>query len=232
VSAAAHPVYATRGAEPMPRYLTEFVGTFFLMLTIGSTVLPPNDAGPMAPVAIGAVLMAMVFAGGHVSGAHYNPAVTLAVFLRRKASPGDVVGYMAAQIAGAVAAAIAVGFFKGSPSTTPLQIDPMHALLGEFFFTFALCTVVLNVATAKGTSGNSFYGLAIGFTVLAGAYAMGPISGAAFNPAVVVGLTLIGLFAAGNIWIYLIANFAAASAAAAFFRYVDADGERRPQRTL
>lgn len=211
----------------MPKYLTEFVGTFFLMLTIGSTVLPPNDAGPMAPLAIGAVLMAMVFAGGHVSGAHYNPAVTLAVFLRGKVTAGDVVGYMVAQVAAAAAAAIAVGFFKGFPTATPLKVDPIYALLGEFFFTFALCTVVLNVATAKGTSGNSFYGLAIGFTVLAGAYAMGPISGAAFNPAVVIGVTVLGLFAAGNIWIYLIANFAAASAAAAFFRFIDADGERR-----
>lgn len=210
----------------MPKYLTEFVGTFFLMLTIGSTVLAPNDAGPMAPLAIGAVLMAMVFAGGHVSGAHYNPAVTVAVFLRGKATAADVVGYIVAQVAGAAAAAVAVAFVKGYPTTAPLQVDPMYALLGEFFYTFALCTVVLNVATAKGTSGNSFYGLAIGFTVLAGAYAMGPVSGAAFNPAVVVGVTLLGLFAAGNIWIYLIANFAAASAAAAFFRYVNADGER------
>jgi aquaporin Z len=211
----------------MPKYLTEFVGTFFLMLTIGSTVLPPNDAGPMAPLAIGAALMAMVFAGGHVSGAHYNPAVTVAIYLRGKAAAGDLVGYIVAQIAGAAAAAMAVGFFKGFPTATPLQVDPMYALLGEFFYTFALCTVVLNVATAKGTSGNSFYGLAIGFTVLAGAYAMGPITGAAFNPAVVVGVTLLGLFAAGNIWIYLVANFAAASAAAALFRYIDADGERR-----
>jgi aquaporin Z len=206
----------------MPKYLTEFVGTFFLMLTIGSTVLPPNDAGPMAPLAIGAALMAMVSAGGHVSGAHYNPAVTLAVFLRGKAIASDLVGYLVAQVAGAAAAAIAVGFFKGFPAATALQIDPLSALLGEFFFTFALCTVVLNVATAKGTSGNSFYGLAIGFIVLAGAYAMGPISGAAFNPAVVFGGTLLGLFAAGNTWVYLVANFAAASAAAAFFRYVNA----------
>jgi aquaporin Z len=213
----------------MPKYLTELVGTFFLMLTIGSTVLPPNDSGPMAPLAIGAVLMAMVFAGGHVSGAHYNPAVTLAVFLRGKAGGGDAVGYVVAQVAGAAAAAIAVGFFKGFPTPTPLQVDPTYALLGEFFFTFALCTVVLNGAAAEGTNGNSF-GLAIGFTVLAGAYAMGPISGAAFNPAVVVGLTLIGSFGAGNLWIYLIANFAAASAAAAFFRYVAAEGERRAQR--
>lgn len=210
----------------MPKYLTEFVGTFFLMLTIGSTVLSPNDAGPMAPLAIGAALMAMVYAGGHVSGAHYNPAVTVAVFLRGKIAAGDVLGYVLAQIAGAAAAAVAVGFFKAFPTATPMQVDPMSALLGEFFFTFALCTVVLNVATAKGTSGNSFYGLAIGFTVLAGTYAMGPISGAAFNPAVVVGLTLLGLFGAGNIWIYLVAQFAAASAAAALFRYVVADIER------
>ena len=210
----------------MPKYLTEFVGTFFLMLTIGSTVLPPNDAGPMAPLAIGAALMAMVYAGGHVSGAHYNPAVTVAVFLRGKIAAGDVLGYIVAQIAGAAAAAVAAGFFKEFPAATPLQVDPLYALLGEFFFTFALCTVVLNVATAKATGGNSFYGLAIGFTVLAGAYAMGPISGAAFNPAVVVGLTLLGLSAAGNIWIYLVANLAAASAAAAVFRYVVGDSER------
>jgi aquaporin Z len=214
----------------MPKYVTEFIGTFFLMFTIGSTVLPPNDAGAMAPLAIGAALMAMVFAGGHVSGAHYNPAVTLAVFLRGKAALGDVVGYMIAQVAAAAAAAMAVRFFKGFPTATPMQVDPISALLGEFLFTFALCTVVLNVATAKGTGGNSFYGLAIGFTVLAGAYAVGPISGGAFNPAVVVGLTLLGLLAATNIWFYLIANFAAASVAAALFRYIDADGERSARR--
>lgn len=210
----------------MPKYLTEFVGTFFLMLTIGSTVLSPNDAGAMAPLAIGAALMAMVYAGGHVSGAHYNPAVTVAVFLRGKIAAADVPGYILAQLAGAAAGAVAAGFFKGFPTATPLQVDPIYALLGELFFSFALCTVVLNVATAKGTSGNSFYGLAIGFTVLAGAYAMGPISGAAFNPAVVVGLTLLGLFASGNIWIYLVAQLAAASAAAALFRYVVAENER------
>lgn len=210
----------------MGKYLTEFVGTFFLMLTIGSTVLPPNDAGPMAPLAIGAILVAMVFAGGHVSGAHYNPAVTVAVFLRGKVAAGDVAGYILAQVVGAAAAAMAAGFFKGFPTATPLQVNPIYALLGEFFYTFALCTVVLNVVTARGTSGNSFYGVAIGFTVLAGAYAMGPVTGAAFNPAVVVGVTLLGLFDVSNVWLYLVANFAAASVAAACFRYVDADRER------
>jgi aquaporin Z len=206
----------------MRKYVMELVGTFFLMLTIGSTVIAPNDAGPMAPIAIGSILMVMVFAGGHVSGAHYNPAVTLSVFLRGGISASEVPGYMIAQFMGAVIAALAVGLFKGEPAIAPLQIDPTYALVGEFLYTFALCTVVLNVATSRGTSGNSFYGLAIGFTVLAGAYAMGPISGAAFNPAVVLGLTVVGLFAASNIWIYLVANFAAAAAAAAMFKLTEA----------
>jgi aquaporin Z len=199
----------------------ELVGTFFLMLTIGSTVIAPNDAGPMAPIAIGSILMVMVFAGGHVSGAHYNPAVTLALLMRGGISAAEVPGYMVAQFVGAALAALAVGLFKGEPSIAPLQIDPTYELTGKLLYTFALCTVVLNVATSRGTSGNSFYGLAIGFTVLAGAYAMGPISGAAFNPAVVLGLTLVGLFAASNIWIYLVANFAAAAAAAAMFKLTE-----------
>lgn len=211
----------------MRKYLVEFVGTFFLMMTIGSAVLPPNDAGAMAPLAIGAILMAMVFAGGHVSGGHYNPAVTLAVFLRGKCGAGDVPWYILAQSAGAALAALAVGFIKVNPAAAPMQIDPTFVLVGEFLYTFALCYVVLNVATCRGTSGNSFYGLAIGFTVLAGAYAMGPVTGAAFNPAVVLGVTLLGLFDVANVWIYLVANFAAAAAAAALFRFVDADGEVR-----
>lgn len=214
----------------MRKYLMEFVGTFFLMVTIGSTVLSPNDAGAMAPLAIGAMLMAMVFAGGHVSGAHYNPAVTLALFLRGATAATDVAGYIIAQCAGAVAGAWMAAFFKGAPTLTALVVDPTYALLGEFLFTFALCTVVLNVATSRGTSGNSFYGLAIGFTVLAGAYAMGPVSGAAFNPAVVVGMTFVGAFAASNVWIYLVANFAAAAAAAMLFRFTDSETAAAAQR--
>jgi aquaporin Z len=213
----------------MRKYLMEFVGTFFLIVTIGSTVLSPNDAGAMAPLAIGAMLMAMVFAGGHVSGAHYNPAVTLALFLRGATAASDVAGYIVAQCAGAAAGAWMAAFFKGAPTLTALVINPTYALLGEFLFTFALCTVVLNVATSRGTSGNSFYGLAIGFTVLAGAFAMGPVSGAAFNPAVVLGMTFVGAFAARNVWIYLVANFAAAAAAAMVFRFTDAEAAAAAQ---
>jgi aquaporin Z len=99
-------------------------------------------------------------------------------------------------------------------------LDLVPALLAEFIFTFALVYVVLNVATAKGTEGNSFYGLAIGFTVLAGAYAVGSISGGAFNPAVAIGGSFMNIFAWGNIWIYLVAELAAAVVAAFAFRYL------------
>src|SRR5688572_28454262 len=122
----------------MKKYLVEFVGTFFLVATIGSVVMAPNDAGAMAPLAIGAVLMAMVFAGGHVSGAHYNPAVTVAVFLRGKCGGADVPGYIIAQCAGAGAAALAVTFLKGGPAVSPIQIDLTRALVAEFLYTFAL----------------------------------------------------------------------------------------------
>jgi aquaporin Z len=204
----------------MPKYVVEFIGTFFLVATIGLTVLPPG-AGGLAPLAIGSALMVMIFAGGHISGGHYNPAVTLAVCLRGKCPKSDVLPYWGAQVLGAAAAAAIVLFIKNNPSITPDKPDIARALVAEFLFTFALCFVVLNVATAKGTSGNSFYGLAIGFTVMTGAFAVGPVSGGVFNPAVAVGVTIMGLSAIASIWIYLVANFAAAVAAAAVFRYVN-----------
>src|SRR5262245_46922036 len=113
----------------MAKYLVELIGTFFLVATIGFTVLKPNDAGAMAPLAIGSVLMVMIFAGGHVSGGHYNPAVTLAVFLRGKCPVADVIPYMVAQVAGAVVAAITVLYMKGNPPVTALTLDGPRAFL-------------------------------------------------------------------------------------------------------
>lgn len=201
----------------MAKYLTEFIGTFFLVSTIGYTVIAPG-AGDMAPLAIGSALMVMIFAGGHVSGAHYNPAVTLAVFLRGRCSAADVIPYWIAQIAGAALAAMIVLFMKGNPAVPAMELDVTRALVAEFLYTFALCYVVLNVATAKATSGNSAYGLAIGFTVLTGAYAVGGISGGAFNPAVAVGVTMMGLQSVENIWIFLVANLAAGAVAGVLFK--------------
>jgi aquaporin Z len=201
----------------MNKYVMELVGTFFLVFTIGCTVVG-NGAGPLAPLAIGSVLMVMVFAGGHLSGAHYNPAITLGVWLRGKCQAKDVAPYMIFQIVGSLLAALAVKYLKAGAAVTPMSLATMPAFLAEFLFTFALVFVVLNTATAKGNAGNSFYGLAIGFTVLAGAFSVGNISGGAFNPAVAVGISVMGLAAWSNIWIYWVAEFLGGLVAALLFK--------------
>jgi aquaporin Z len=214
----------------MNKYIAELIGTFFLVLTIGCTVIG-HGAGPLAPLAIGSALMVMIFAGGHVSGGHFNPAVTLGVWLRGKCEAKDVAPYMIFQIMGAVLAALAVKFLKGGAAVAPLQPATVPALLAEFLFTFALVYVVLNVATSKETSGNSFYGLAIGFTVLVGAFSVGNISGGVFNPAVAVGISIMGLSSWPNIWIYLLADFVGAAVAVGAFNALsraDAPSESQP----
>jgi aquaporin Z len=210
----------------MKKYLVEFIGTFFLVFTIGMTVIAPG-AGDMAPLAIGSALAVMIFAGGHVSGGHFNPAVTLGVWIRGKCDTADVVPYMVAQGGAAVVASLVVKALKtglvakAAALAGPMNPEVLPALLAEFLFTFALVWVVLNTATAKGTSGNSFYGLAIGFTVLTGAYAVGGISGGAFNPAVAVGLCTMGIVGWGSLWIYLVACFAGGATAAAAYKVVN-----------
>jgi aquaporin Z len=200
----------------MNKYLTELIGTFFLVLTIGLV------SGNFAPLAIGGVLMAVIYAGGHISGAHYNPAVTLAAFMRGRCAKADVVPYLVAQIAGTALAALAVSLLKGdSLFSSTMNINIGQAFLAEFLFTFALVYVVLNVATSKDTVGNSNYGLAIGFTVTAGAYAVGNISGGAFNPAVAIGAAMMKAFAWNNLWVYFLANFSAAAAAATVFKMLN-----------
>lgn len=196
------------------KYIYEFIGTFFLMLTIGMTVINTNNPEFWAPVAIGSILAVMIFAGGHISGGHYNPAVSLAVFLRKKISLENMLMYWLVQLAGAAVAAFITIYLKGSASTEALRPDVLKALLAEFLFTFALCFVVLNVATVKATAGNSYFGWAIGFTVLAGAYAVGAVSGGAFNPAVALGISILNLSLWSNLWIFLVANFLGAAAAA------------------
>lgn len=214
----------------MKKYIAEFIGTFFLLLTIGLTVIGAG-AGVIAPLAIGAALMVMVYAGGHISGAHYNPAVTLAILIRGKVNAADVVPYILAQLAGAALAAVAVKFFRNGVDVTPMTLELGPALLAEFLFTFALAYVVLNAATAEGTSGNSFYGLAIGMTVMTGAFAVGSISGGAFNPAVALGISMLGLSSWANLWIYALANFGAAIIAAIVFNLINPPAQTTPIAT-
>ena len=214
----------------MNKYITEFIGTFFLVLTIGCTGIGAG-AGVIAPLAIGAALMVMVFAGGHISGGHYNPAVTIGVLIRGKVKGADVVPYIVAQLAAAAIAAVVVKFLRAGVAVTPISPNIGPALLAEFLFTFALVYVVLNAATAEGTSGNSFYGLAIGMTVMTGAFAVGDISGGAFNPAVALGICVLGISTWGNIWIYLLADFAAAVVAALIFQLINPAMQTTPIAT-
>jgi len=204
----------------MNKYVTEFIGTFFLVLTVGCSVVI-GGAGVIAPLAIGSALMVMVYAGGHISGGHYNPAVTLGVWVRGRCATADVVPYWAAQLFGAVVAALILNYLKGERAAVPMKLAAGPALVAEFLYTFALVYVVLNSATAKANTGNSFYGLAIGFTVMTGAFAVGSISSAAFNPAVALGISIMGLSAWSNLWIYLLANLLAGLVAAMVFKFLN-----------
>jgi aquaporin Z len=205
----------------MTKYLTEFLGTLFLVLTIGLTVLGQS---PMAPLAIGASLMIMVYMGGHISGGHYNPAVSLAAMLRGKLPSSEFGPYVVAQVLGATVASLLVYAILGrtfAPAPAPTA-SVVAALLVEILYTFALCIVVLNTACHDKTKGNSFYGLAIGFTIVVAAFAGGGISGGAFNPAVGIGPTLVNALIGGgsfaSLWLYVVGPLVGGVLAASVFK--------------
>ena len=204
--------------ELQRKLAVEFIGMFLFVFTVGMATNKAG-AGALAPLAIGSILMVMVFAGGHVSGGHFNPAVSTAVLLRGRMAANEFVAYLVTQFAAAVVAGLLVRYVGGEESHAVVA-SAGKMLIVEFLFTFALAWVVLHVATARGTEGNSFYGLAIGFTVVAGALAVGGISGGAFNPAIALGAMVTGLFEWSNIWIYLIADFLGGAVAAWAFLFV------------
>lgn len=219
----------------MRKYVTEFIGTFGLVFTVGCAIMSRSG---LAPLAIGAVLMVAVYAGGHISGGHYNPAVTLGVLLRGKMPAGDVLPYWGAQLVAAFIAAWLARFVVNPATVATLPLNNGHrivaALLAEFIFTFALVYVVLNVMTSKDQPNNHFFGLAVGFTMGAGVAAVGTVSDGAFNPAIAFGAMLMGLINWSDFWIYLIANLLGGTLAAVAFRYLnpgDTDGGSLP-RTL
>jgi aquaporin Z len=205
----------------MNKYVTELIGTFFLVLTVGLSL---TDGTEWAPLAIGSVLMAMVYMGGHISGAHYNPAVSLAVLLRGKLASADAVKYMIFQLIGAVLAALATWWLADETFVLSkgIGISTLQAFVAEVLFTFALALVVLQTEYNDATSGNSYYGLAIGFTVMIGTITVGGISGGAFNPAVGIGPIIVGAIAGtsgfGDALLYLIGPFAGGALAAVVFK--------------
>jgi aquaporin Z len=208
------------------KYAVEAIGTFFLVFTVGAAV---GSGSPFAPLGIGAVLMVMIYAGGHLSGGHYNPAVTMAVLVRRRISLRNAVAYWIVQFGAGLLAAVVVRTvvdptrMATSAAMTLTGRTLLAAFAVELLFTFALCYVVLNVATSKHHPDNSFYGLAIGFTVVAGALAVGAISGGAFNPAVSLGAAVMGMFAWPTLWVYLVAQTLAGIAAGVTFLALNPD---------
>jgi aquaporin Z len=200
------------------KYATEFIGAFFLMFAVATAAL---SGSVFVPLAAGFTLMVMVYAGGHISGGHYNPAVTMAALVRGRIGINDAVPYWIAQaVAGIAAGALARAVVNPAGVTTLHLTGHSEAATAvvEALFAFALCYVVLNVATSKDQPNNHFFGLAIGFTVAAGAFAVGGISGGVFNPAVALGGATAGMFAWSTIWVYLLVELGAGVAAGLVFR--------------
>ncbi len=214
----------------MHRWLTEFIGTFFLVLTVCLSVL---TNAPLAAVAIGSSLMIMVYMGGHISGGHYNPAVSLAVLLRGKLGPREFVAYVVFQLLGGVAAALIANMILRNTAKSTFALAPDEkvgaggAVLVEALYTFALCLVVLNVATSRKTEGNSYYGLAIGFTIATAAIAGGALSGGAFNPAVGTGPAVVNAIVSSgslsSLWIYWVGPLLGGAAAAGVFKLQESE---------
>ena len=201
----------------MKKYLTEFVGTFFLVLIIGLS----NN-----PLAIGFGLTVLVYMGAHISGAHYNPAVSFAMLLRKEINSSDFFKYLLSQIIGAFAAAFLVSNMSSNMLVQPDLAEPVAIILvAELIFTYLLVFVILNVATHPNLDGNSFYGFAIGLTVMAGAFCVGPLSGGVFNPAVSIGPSLVDIITGNGVsqyfvWYYLTAPMAGSALAVIHFNYL------------
>ncbi len=206
----------------MNKYVVELVGTFFLFLTIGTAAVLGAAPAGFAPLAIGITLMVMVYAGGHISGAHYNPAVTIAVFIRGRCEGKDVAPYIISQLIGGSLAALVVLKLLDPAVDGDIERqtfdNSLAVVASEFLYTFALAYVILNVATSKKTEGNSYFGLAIGFTVMAGAFTVGGISLGGFNPAVSTSLCITGKLGWADSWMHYLPQFLGGVLAAFTFK--------------
>jgi aquaporin Z len=222
-SAPAYAAATPRYGIAARKYATEFIGAFFLTFAVAMAAL---SGSVFVPLAAGATLMVMIYAGGHISGGHYNPAVTMAALVRRRIGISDAVAYWIVQAAAGIAAGALARALVNPAAVRTLTLSghtEAAAAVVEVLITFALCYVVLNVATSKDQKNNGFFGLAIGFTVAAGAFAVGGISGGVFNPAVALGGATAGLFGWSTIWIYVLVELAAGIVAGLAFLALNPD---------
>ena len=204
------------------KYVVEFLGTFFLVMTICMTAV--GGIGQFSPLASGLMLVVIMYSGFHISGGHFNPAVSLAVYLRGKLNAGDVLPYIVGQFLGGTLAAMLAGFLlasMGTPEASPKELDIAPALISELLGTLLFVYVFLNLTTIKKTAGNVFYGLALGCTLMSTMYTFGGVSVGAFNPAIALSLTMANLTSWASIWVFLVANFAGGVLAAFLSQYVN-----------
>jgi aquaporin Z len=208
------------------KLIAEFIGTLFLTLTVCMTSYA-KVSSDLQPLAIGVVLIGLIYAGGYISGAIFNPAVTVAIWLRGRLNTKEAGTYMVAQFLGGIAAALlTMVLTSAKPIVFPIASPPQYfgivpAVLAEILGAFALVWVVLNVATSKSTENNSFYGLSVGFTVVGLVYTLGSVSGSVFNPAVAVATNVAQLGNWSNMWIYLIGGFGGAALAGIVYKFVN-----------
>ena len=184
-----------------PKLLIEGLATFFLCMACALV------QGPLAPFIIGALLLALIYMGGPVSQAHYNPAVTLAFCVRRRQAWSAGAAYVAVQLVAAFGAAFVAGLFQGHTEENSEHIlnalkEPvlegwLPGTMAEFLGTFLLVFVILLVATSRRTVGNSYYGLAIAATIAGLMGVFGAFS-PDFNPAVALCRGVAGCFGALN----------------------------------
>ncbi len=210
------------------KYIAEFIGTFFLTLAVCMTTFSKVSAD-VQPIAIGMTLMALIYSMGYMSGAHFNPAVTIGIWFRGRMDTKDAGIYIVAQLVGAAAAALVSGvLISAKPQMIPVAISPPYfsmipTLLAELIGAFALMWIVLNVATTKTLEGNNFYGITIGLGITGLIYIFGSVSGSVFNPAVAVATCITQFSSWQNIWIYLVGNIAGAALAAVLFKFINSD---------
>lgn len=202
------------------KYLAEFIGTFFLVFTVDSVILYCKE-DVIGAIAVGFILMVMVYASGRISGGHYNPAVSFACAIRGVLPYRQLLPYWIAQIAGALTASFTALPFMPAKVLPRIAYTPAELVIGEFLFTFVLCWVVLLTTTSDKTKGNSYYGLAIGATVTVGIFAIGGVLGyGTFNPAVSLSL----YFIKTGYWVFLtysvFASFAGSVVASKVFKLI------------
>jgi aquaporin Z len=206
------------------KIIIEFIGTFFLML-ICTMLLKSAKATGFEGLVIGALYMALVYANQASSGAFFNPAITLANFIKGLMTLNELVAYVATQLIAAIFAiysadAMLQGIATGNDNL-PLRIDPLPSFLAEFFGTFLLVYVFLSVSAAIKNQNNSFFGAALGGTLVAISYAFAPVSGGAFNPAIAIGYCIGNIAEWSTSWTYFVGELLASVVATIIFKYLE-----------